>query len=419
MRIYVQIASYRDTELIPTIKDCLENAKTPENLTFGVFLQYGDEISSEEIHYLSNIPNLRLVLVPYEESKGACWARNKLNTMIEDEEFALQLDSHHRFIKDWDEQLLSIWHSLDDKKAIITGYPPNYTPGEGREKWYNVPQICNVYKFNHNYPISRPANMKDYKLKSKPPRGIYISAGFIFCTNEAIKSVPYDPDFYFSGEECAMAVRYFTHGFNIYNSHKVIVHHYYQRLDHKKHWSDHSNWSVYNNVAHERLDCLLGRSDKYDLGIYGLGNVRTLEDYRLYSGIDFKNKIVHKETADGVEPPCSNSDIGWDNEIVTFEGSLTWDQEKIAKCEDPRFWAMIIMDQDGIAIHREDISYKDNKDKDISYKDNKDIIEGKVNYRKFTFDRSKNRQIPTTLLIWPYSESKKWLQSTSFPFKQL
>jgi hypothetical protein len=31
MKIFVQIASYRDPELILTIKSCLENAKNPEN----------------------------------------------------------------------------------------------------------------------------------------------------------------------------------------------------------------------------------------------------------------------------------------------------------------------------------------------------------------------------------------------------
>jgi hypothetical protein len=30
--IFVQIASYRDPELIPTIYDCIENADFPENL---------------------------------------------------------------------------------------------------------------------------------------------------------------------------------------------------------------------------------------------------------------------------------------------------------------------------------------------------------------------------------------------------
>ncbi len=35
-KIFIQIASYRDPELVPTIKDCIENAKSPNNLVFCI-----------------------------------------------------------------------------------------------------------------------------------------------------------------------------------------------------------------------------------------------------------------------------------------------------------------------------------------------------------------------------------------------
>ena len=41
--IFVQIASYRDPQLIPTIKDCLENAKNPKNLVFSIAWQHAEE----------------------------------------------------------------------------------------------------------------------------------------------------------------------------------------------------------------------------------------------------------------------------------------------------------------------------------------------------------------------------------------
>ena len=36
--IFIQIASYRDPQLIPTLKDCIKNAKKPENLVYQVHL---------------------------------------------------------------------------------------------------------------------------------------------------------------------------------------------------------------------------------------------------------------------------------------------------------------------------------------------------------------------------------------------
>jgi predicted O-methyltransferase YrrM len=401
-RIFVQIASYRDAELVPTIKHCLARAKYPERISFGVCRQHDPE---EEVDDILKQENVKIIDVPYYESKGACWARHNAQKLYSGQEYSLQIDSHHRFIVDWDEEIINIWKSLNDKKAIITGYPPNYNPNMEEKDWYKVPQICNVYRFEHAYVGARPANMPDWENKEKPVKGVFISAGFIFGPGEINVTVPYDPEFYFSGEECAMALRYFTNGYNIYNSHRVIVYHYYQRLECKKHWSDHTEWPEYHRIAHGRLDCLLGRNKDYDLSVYGLGAVRTIEDYKNYAGIDFVNRIVHKDTGDMIEPPCSNSKEGWDNEIVQFKEVLFWDNKKVAKCDDPRYWSFIIMDQDGVAIHREDVLYTQEKE----------ILDGRVCYKLFTFDRSKNRQIPTNLLIWPYSESKGWLNNVYLP----
>ena len=43
MTIFIQIASYRDPQLIPTIKSILKTAKYPENLRFGIARQYHPE----------------------------------------------------------------------------------------------------------------------------------------------------------------------------------------------------------------------------------------------------------------------------------------------------------------------------------------------------------------------------------------
>ena len=39
-KIFIQIASYRDPQLIPTIKSALENAEFPERIHFGICRQY-------------------------------------------------------------------------------------------------------------------------------------------------------------------------------------------------------------------------------------------------------------------------------------------------------------------------------------------------------------------------------------------
>lgn len=404
-QIFVQIASYRDPQLLSTLNDCLLKAKYPENLIFSIAWQHSIEDEWDNLYQYKDDPRFKILDVDYRDSKGACWARYNTQKYWTNETYSLQIDSHTRFIQNWDEVLIEMWESLNDIDAIITGYPPHFTPGAPETDWYNVPQICNVYGFNHNYPLSRPMNMPNWQTKNLPVRGVHISAGFIFGPGEINVTVPYDPEFYFSGEETAMAIRYYTNGYNIYNSHKVIVYHYYQRIGNVKHWDDHKNWVDYNKVAHDRLDCLLGRNNKFELGIFGLGTKRTLEDYKNYAGIDFKYCVVHKETELGNEPPCSNSIEGWDNEKVLFNSTISWDYNQIEKVDNIRFWAMIILDQFGIAIHREDVIYNET---------NKDLFDGRVSERKFSFERSKNRQVPTQLLIWPYSNDLEWKRPSYF-----
>ena len=41
--IFVQIASYRDPQLIPTLNNMLMNADHPENLHIGICWQHGDD----------------------------------------------------------------------------------------------------------------------------------------------------------------------------------------------------------------------------------------------------------------------------------------------------------------------------------------------------------------------------------------
>jgi hypothetical protein len=398
--IFVQIAAYRDPELVPTLRHCLSRAKHPSRLKFGICYQHDIENSLEEFDFNDSV---KTVKIPFTESKGACWARSKTNELYNNEDFTLQIDSHMRFIQDWDEVLLNMWKSLKDPKAILTAYPPQYEPGQPEEEWKNIPHICNVYAFKDGQTEQRPKTPEDIEARDTPYRVVHTAAGFLFGPGSLIVDVPYDPEFYFSGEETALTVRLFTHGYNLFAPHKTIVYHYYERKDESKHWADDKNWGIYGNVSNERLDCLLNRSNKHNLSKYGLGKERTLEDFQNYSGIDYKRNIVHIDTINGKEPPVDLSDPAkWSFIIKTYHQVGVWDFSRIDKCEDPKFWAFIFKDQNGQEIFREDVSV-DNAP---------DYFSGKVFQREFKFEYFYPAQRPTTFMIWPYSKSKQWLENT-------
>ena len=401
--IFVQIASYRDNELIPTIKDCLNKAKHTDRIRFGICVQHGEELSLSDKDFLSNLENAKILFIDYKESKGACWARSKTNELYGGEAFTLQIDSHMRFIQDWDIELINMWKNLDDNKAILTSYPAEYYPDKEIRDWKHQPHIIHVYSMKNGQTEQRPKTPDNWQSRDTPYKGVHVAAGFIFAPGQFILDVPYDPEFYFSGEETSLAIRSFTNGYNLYHPHKIILWHYYTRKEHAKHWTDHSDWGKLSNKAHDRLNCLLGRNNKYDLGKYCLGSIRTLENYQNYSGIDYKRNILHLDTVDAKEPPVDLSNKErWSYTKKTFKEKISWNYNLIDKCEDPRFWAIIIKDQNNSELYR----------KDIVYKEYKDIIDGKISEIELEFEYYFPFQTPDIAMIWPYSESKQWLKNT-------
>src|SRR5262245_39046834 len=103
--IFVSIAAYRGPQLGPTIRDCLHQARYPDDLRFGVCWQHGED--EPAIAEFAD-PRLRVIDVPWRESRGACWARAEIMKLWDGEEFFLQLDSHHRFTDGWDARLLEL-----------------------------------------------------------------------------------------------------------------------------------------------------------------------------------------------------------------------------------------------------------------------------------------------------------------------
>ena len=100
--IFIQIASYRDPELVKTIEDCITNAKNPKNLRFGICRQYHPQDVFDNLDKYKEDKRFRILDVLCEYSKGVCWARNQVQQLYEGEMYTLQIDSHMRFAPNWD-----------------------------------------------------------------------------------------------------------------------------------------------------------------------------------------------------------------------------------------------------------------------------------------------------------------------------
>jgi len=315
--IFVQIAAYRDPELVPTVLDCIARAKRPDNLRIGICWQFAD---GESIAAIADLPQVRFIPVPYSESKGACWARANACQLYDGQTHYLQIDSHHRFADAWDEKLIAMLKELESegvKKPLLTAYPPAYDPKNDPAGRASGGIQIDFNTFSDNSVFTTGSSpIKNWESRSKPIRGRFFAGGFAFARSSFIHEVPYDQALYFQGEEMAMALRAFTHGYDIYHPHNPVLWHHYTRHDTPKHWTDHVKkehspanavtWDKLNNQSQKRIKHLFSyagyRYEDVEWGKFGRGTERSLRDYELFCGLDFRHKRITRDCLNKNEP---------------------------------------------------------------------------------------------------------------------
>ncbi|WP_051640463.1 GlcNAc-transferase family protein [Siccibacter colletis] len=317
--IFVSIASYRDPELIPTLRDMIAHAANPAALhiaiccqhdsdvspfiDFGMKLLHTEKIESYDVSFFEyRDARISVISLHYYESKGACWARHMAERLYRNEAWFLQIDSHCRFAPDWDREAIAMLRELqaDGTSPVLSTYPPAYDPEDESKRTQFISRL--VFR---EFSADGIPMLSSTPLKSdKPARCGYLAGGFIFAPGSFVRDVPNDPDIFFAGEEIAMAARAFTHGYDIYTPNKILLWHYYQRSDASKIWSDHTNdakktgsvdlaWWERDKISKKRVRSVLGiDASPYDLGCYGHGDIRTLADFEQRLGVHFLSQTV-------------------------------------------------------------------------------------------------------------------------------
>lgn len=407
-KIFIQIAAYRDPELVRTIENCLVEAKYPENLIFAIGHQFSneDEFTKDLDKYRSD-SRFKIIDIPYDEAQGVCWMRSKIQQLWNEEEYTLQLDSHHRFIKHWDVELKDTLNYLrvkNHKKPIISSYAPSYNPendteGRTQELWN-----LTIDRFlPEGPPFLTPEVL--HTLPSEPIPGRFLSGHFIFTLGLFCKEVPYDPFFYFHGEETSLAARAYTHGYDIFLPHKVFVWHEYTRSGKKRHWDDHSTYNNLNQISYQRFRQLFGIGGecspcaKNAMSNYWFGTERTLEQYENYIGIKFSTKQVHKKTIQKQHPPICFSREELESELANpikhyidvYKGSLPENDYDLV--------VVAFLDEEGNDLYRKDM---DSNELKLLLNSNPDD-----NFIHILREYEDTKQ-PYKSLVWPHSVSKGW-----------
>jgi hypothetical protein len=356
------------------MRHALLKAKRPENLTFGICWQKDDTESLEEF---TNHPQVRVIEYSYTVSQGLGWARSEVAKLWDGEKYTLQLDSHHRFAQDWDEMMIEDYEqalTMSDKPIISTYLTPfNVEEADACScHLEQLPSLMSQYEFSSDRLLmSMPWYIQDWKERDTVIRARTISGHFFFVHSDFIKEIPYDLDIYFGVycEETTMSVRAWTNGYDFFSPYRPYIWHEYTRQGRPKHWEDHGTQSETQKTSGERdiyarkkTRQIFGQEElDIDLGIFGLGNVRTLREYEEFCGFDFANNRLQDYTLKVNEPP---NPLPFEDGFVSnkFDVTVEWDLDffKALNFKKPKFMTLGIQTKSDVELYRKDFDINTN-----------------------------------------------------------
>lgn len=296
--IFVAIASYNEPDLEQTIRSCIENAKYPNRLRFGVWSHNSDGV----IPSFSDIPYLKMITAQFPTQLGVCPSRTGALFLYNDEDYYLQVDAHMLFQKDWDEVVITHYLNINQnyEKPIITTYVPWWAKDHNGNILFYSPTLRSP---------SMPMCYMDDGESEIPMQGTFVidwndyeyyehhglSAHFVFTSGSFVRDILPDIDIMFYGEEPTTAMRAWTRGYRIFVVEDPIVWHYNKgydgqlyEFDRHRHHGDpflfRDHYKTKEHKAHKKVrDILLGNITGY----WGAPDKESLMAFHQASGFDF------------------------------------------------------------------------------------------------------------------------------------
>lgn len=311
--VFVQMPSYCDRQLIPTLLDMIAMARDPGRLRIVVCWQHDEEESLREfldsgfahaghstdednVHHLHlHGANLEILDFHFTQSQGCGWARQTIQGRYRGEAYALQLDAHHRFVAEWDQILIDMLNGLRSVscKPLLTCHPPSFEPENDPQSRQQLPTQINFNRFSSPGVVSLMSSAIGDSLELKAPvRAKFLAGGFIFSDGNFVRDVPNDGEQFFATEEITMSARAYTHGYDAFHPNIVILWHHYKNKEITR-FNSHPGQSDAAATAYAKAKHLLGMDGDpgaKDFGRFGLGRARSLQQYEQYAGISFRHR---------------------------------------------------------------------------------------------------------------------------------
>jgi len=326
--IYISIASYRDYQCPTTIESLFKRATYPERIRVAVVDQYDPgsdrrcvdpEISCEDgpdqalCKFASQIDSYEM---DAKFGVGPVFARHLGHRMYRGEYFAVQIDAHVTFVRNWDVEIIDEWKSTNNEMGILSVYLSDVTNSvnetTGERKRLARPIMCDTdfegsggirYLRHGQQPEGLPG------IHGTPTIHPFWAAGFSFARGHFVVNVPYDQHLpmIFQGEEISIGVRGYTYGYDYYTPEKAACYHMYAIGDNKKKrakvklfWEHGNLYQGVAKIAVARLVSIIHMQPRnktipynnIDEQMYGLGNERSAELFLDVFGMHINNMTV-------------------------------------------------------------------------------------------------------------------------------
>lgn len=295
--------------------------------------------------------NVRRRRIDPRHAKGPTFGRYMAMLLYRGEDFALIIDSHHRFVPHWDVMAAYWFKFYRDKRAVLSHYPEAFEGSE--DKKFNFERsstayLCKAkflsdvgyvrldaivvsrlseYQKNNDYMLPFKAlasssssnddvlsdvtttstdenddqqpSKDDVLLNNifKLPQP-WIAGGFLFAGGILFREVPFDPHLphLFDGEEVLFGVRLWTHGYNLYSPVRNLAFHIYYRSKAPKIWDETHDGVTPKRNSQKRVQYLL--QSRFN----DPGNQKGKTSHRWFSAIgDFKTNANLIAAADAMQ----------------------------------------------------------------------------------------------------------------------
>lgn len=302
--ILIEIAAFRDPELIPTMMAAITMAANPDRLHFAVCYQGDDDAEAARV---AAFPNTRVKRFREQDAPGTCAARYEASRLYGGEDYVLHIDSHMRFASFWDACAIDQYGRCPGDKRVLTEYTRNYADVIGEPvdaAWFDENAMIGGKKIGFGGFYSG-----DYKpmLTGKhafagpePSRGAFTCAHFLFGTGAMDADVPTDPEMFFTADEASIAARLWTHGYDIWHPGARFAYHLFTRSAMGvKRFSSGSESSRRSSNEDRRLQRLYMDGLDPSFGRFGLGSERAIEDYFAFAGVNYRSRMARSFAFDG------------------------------------------------------------------------------------------------------------------------